>query len=561
MKRQSNIVPPPFNGTTVVEYERCLLGGYLMGAAIGQDISTAVFCRRANALVFQAIARLMADGVTPDLLTLVDALRKSGTVDEAGGEAYIASLTNSVPTAANTSFYEAQVLAAYRARQTWKALTEAKTTLETRPDFEAAADEARAVLAGVTPRGPSGLSFVRVGDLPLRAPDWIVKGFLETDSFACLFGDPGAGKSFLAMELAACVATGTAFYGLPVKHRGPVLYLAGEGQSGLRRRFDAWRIVRQREIAAAPLFMNQGAISLNDPASLVALGSALGYMKEPPVLVVLDTWSRTLGGDDSAPKDAAAGVTALDSIRARFGNFTCLVVHHSGNMDKGRSRGWSGLRAAVDAEFCARRGSYGILRLESTKAKDAAPPEPMAFEFRTVELAIRDDAGYPVTSAVLNAVEWTPPPDAASGKAAGKNQALALDTLRRLEAEERAARGEGAKVTLDAWRDACKAAGLDRRRFSETKISLEASGEIIIELPFVSSGRKDVSESCPSRGYINIPPDRTDTVRRPKASETDNRTTSDNRTDTAPTTGELPLDPGIPPPIHNPEGEDEAPIW
>jgi KaiC/GvpD/RAD55 family RecA-like ATPase len=344
-------------------------------------------------------------------------------------------------------------------------------------------------LEAQAPDPGGGFRFERVGGMEVKASSWLVQGLLETDSFSCLFGDPGARKSFLAIELAACVATGMPFYGFEVKHPGPVIYIVGEGRTGLIRRFRTWSIARRVSLADAPLFLNSGAVSLIDDVSMVSVVKALKVLvKElgrPPVLAILDTWSRTLGGDDSAPSDAAAGVAALDALRARFDNFATLVVHHEGHQ-KGRGRGWSGLRAAVDAEFRAERGKDDLLRLENTKAKDIRPVDPMAFQFAGVDLGITDEEGNPFTSAVLNTVDWTAP-EAADKKPVGKNQALALDILKRLETEARKNRGEEGRVSLDWWRDECKPDGIVRQRFYDVRVSLEKAGKIKVQDSFVCS--------------------------------------------------------------------------
>jgi hypothetical protein len=329
------------------------------------------------------------------------------------------------------------------------------------------------------PSASNGFQFVRIDSLQVRPPSWLVKGLIETDCFGCLYGDPATGKSFIAIELSLCVATGTLFYDLPVK-KGPVIFLAGEGQSGLARRFKAWSIARHVSISGAPLYINRGPISLIDGDSMLPVLQALERLileiGQPPALVILDTWSRVLGGDDSAPSDAAAGVAALDDLRARFGNFAALVVHHEGHT-KGRGRGWSGLRAAVDAEFRAERGTDGVVRLECTKAKDIEPMTPMAFHFASVDLQINDDEGNAVTSAVLTPAVWTPAPEAGAKKPPiGKNQALALDVLKRLETE-----AGKEPVLLDRWRDECKAEGITKQRFYDLRISLEKSRRVKIQ--------------------------------------------------------------------------------
>jgi hypothetical protein len=308
------------------------------------------------------------------------------------------------------------------------------------------------------PPANNGFQFVRIDSLHVRPPSWLVKGLIETDCFGCLYGDPVAGKSFIAIELSLCVATGTPFYDLPVK-KGPVIFLAGEGQPGLVRRFKAWSIARHVSINGAPLYINRGSVSLIDGDSMIPVIQALERLIleiwQPPALVILDTWSRVLGGDDSAPSDAAAGVAALDDLRARFGNFAAIVVHHEGHT-KGRGRRWSGIRVAVDVELRAERGADGIVRLECTKCTKAKDTEPMAFHFASVDLQINDDEGNAVTSAVLTPAAWTPVPEAGAKKPPiGKNQALALDVLKRLETE-----AGKEPILLDRWRDECKAEGI-----------------------------------------------------------------------------------------------------
>jgi hypothetical protein len=336
--------------------------------------------------------------------------------------------------------------------------------------------------------------FVRIDSLKVRPPSWLVKGLIETDSFGCLYGDPSTGKSFIGIELSSCIAAGVPFYGLPVK-KGPVIYLAGEGQSGLARRFRAWSIARGVSLDGASLYTNQKPISLIDKNSMVGVIQALERLileiGRPPALAILDTWSRVLGGDDSAPSDAAA----LDDLRSRFGNFAALIVHHEGHT-KGRGRGWSGLRAAVDMELRAELGCDKVLRLECTKSKDTEPIGPMAFHFSTVELGFNDDEGNKVTSAVLTPSGWTPAPEASAKKPVGKNQALAMDVLKQISAGNES-------VTLDAWREACKETGLDRSQFWYVKTGMEKRGLIHVSDGIVRVG---VGLGVGFRGLLYSPP-------------------------------------------------------
>jgi hypothetical protein len=451
---------------------------------------------------------MQEQGNAPDLVKLRHYLQSIGKLDEAGGSAYTASLTDGV-LPSQIQYFTETLVRRCRARRYETAIKLAAEQVGKEPTDWIVQDLQNKLEADAPDPG-GGFRFERVGGMEVKISSWLVRGLLETDSFSCLFGDPGAGKSFLAIELAACVATGTPFYGLQVKRPGPVLYLAGEGRTGLARRFRAWSIARGVPLADAPLFLNSGAVSLIDSASMVSVVKALKTLIKEldriPALAILDTWSRVLGGDDSAPSDAAAGVAALDALRGRFDNFAVLVVHHEGHT-KGRGRGWSGLRAAVDAEFRVERGKDDLLRLECTKSKDTRPVDPMAFQFAGVDLGITDEDGNPFASAVLNTVGWTPAPEVAAKKPPGKNQALALDILKRLEAGARKNRGGDGRVSLDWWKEECKKAGLDRTQFWYVKGGLEKGGIVQIKDGFVCCS--GVGLGVGIRGLLYSPPNPT----------------------------------------------------
>jgi hypothetical protein len=331
--------------------------------------------------------------------------------------------------------------------------------------------------------------FARIGDIPLTPPKWLVKGLIEADSFGEIFGEPGCGKSFLAIELACCVSTGTRFFGYEIKNPGPVYYLAAEGRGGLMRWFHAWALARKINLKQAVLFLNETPLVLIDEIScrdaIAALKKKAEELKAPPSLIILDTWSRNLGADDSSPQDAAMGVAALDQIRSHFQNVACLVIHHSGQNIKDRSRGWSGLRAAVDFEFKMERGSDDLLRLSCTKNKEGEPPEPMAFKMTAIDLGVKDEDDKPVYSAVLSETDYTDDPGQKK-TCPGKNQALAIELLKKAIEEYTPVPGFPAGVPVSLWRDKCWAVFDQKTRFYDMRDSLVRRGKIQIKEGYVS---------------------------------------------------------------------------
>lgn len=75
----------------------------------------------------------------------------------------------------------------------------------------------------------------------LRSVEFIVDGYFESDALSMIFGPPGSGKSFVALDVACCVATGTPWHGMKVK-QGAVIAIVGEGLNGIGRRIKAWSI-------------------------------------------------------------------------------------------------------------------------------------------------------------------------------------------------------------------------------------------------------------------------------------------------------------------------------
>src|SRR5581483_11686718 len=66
----------------------------------------------------------------------------------------------------------------------------------------------------------------------LPPPEWLVEGFMELGATILLYGESGAGKSLLALDIAACISAGVPWHGSTVR-AGPVAYIAAEGVRGL----------------------------------------------------------------------------------------------------------------------------------------------------------------------------------------------------------------------------------------------------------------------------------------------------------------------------------------
>jgi hypothetical protein len=89
--------------------------------------------------------------------------------------------------------------------------------------------------------------FISAGELVSRPADWLIRGYLETDSVAGIFGPPACLKTFLALDMGLCISAGVPWHGHQVK-QGPVPYICGEGKSGIKKRITAWERHHGREV-------------------------------------------------------------------------------------------------------------------------------------------------------------------------------------------------------------------------------------------------------------------------------------------------------------------------
>lgn len=198
--------------------------------------------------------------------------------------------------------------------------------------------------------------FVRAADAMAvtHSVDWLIDGVMEKGTSCMLFGASGSGKSFVAIDWSCCIATGTDWHGHDVEP-GAVFYIVGEGQKGFGRRLAAWQQKNDVSLQTAPLYLWQSPVPLSDLDSVKKLAAQIAKVasdNEPPRMIVIDTLARNIGNaDENSNRDMGALMNLLDDhLRLPF-NATVVIVHHSGNGDRDRLRGASGLTGAVDYEY------------------------------------------------------------------------------------------------------------------------------------------------------------------------------------------------------------------
>jgi hypothetical protein len=177
----------------------------------------------------------------------------------------------------------------------------------------------------------------------LPKPHDFVEGLLCDGQCSVIYGDANVGKSFFTLDLAYHVALGWKWRGLDVD-QGAVVYIAGEGGAGMRRRVDAFREEHGiEETAIAPLIIVPVAINFRDDKEIAGLIELVRRVTEqegiPVRWVIVDTLSRALaGGNENAPDDMGALVRGADRVRTATGCHLTLIPPLGQERREGRPR-------------------------------------------------------------------------------------------------------------------------------------------------------------------------------------------------------------------------------
>jgi len=238
--------------------------------------------------------------------------------------------------------------------------------------------------------------------------EYVVEDWLPAESICLLYAPKDHLKSFIAVDWFMSIATGESWKGFDVE-QGACVYIAGEGNRGLKQRFKAWCIHKGVELKTQPIALSIVPMQVLDKNNIEIwakyLKQAQNKLGEPIRLVVIDTLATNFGhGDENSPTDMARFLARLKIyIQAEF-NCSVLVVHHTGKDVSKGSRGGSSIEGNSDCVFTLKREDKDEHRviLHCKHTRDSERPPDLILKAATVELGYKDRKGYPVTSLILN---------------------------------------------------------------------------------------------------------------------------------------------------------------
>jgi hypothetical protein len=255
-------------------------------------------------------------------------------------------------------------------------------------------------------------------------PQWIVKHVLPAAELVVLYGASGSGKSFLALDIAGCIARGVPWRGKRVR-QGRVVYIAAEGAGGFRNRLKAYGIANELDLNGLDIGVIHAAPNFLDKTDAAAVAASVKSSGGASVIIV-DTFAQTTaGGDENSGEDMGKALSHCKALHRHTGAVV-LLVHHSGKDTSKGARGWSGIRAAADAELeVVREESGRWLRL--SKQKDGEDELRWGFDLEVVQLGVDEDLD-PVTSCVV--IEAEVPVAEGQKRVLGPVEKVVMDVVR-----------------------------------------------------------------------------------------------------------------------------------
>lgn len=221
----------------------------------------------------------------------------------------------------------------------------------------------------------------------LPPPQWLIPGWVETNSFVHLIGAAGSAKTFVTLDMAACVGSGRSW----PDHRDaaqaprPVVYVMAEAAHGLGKRVRAWN-ERYGSVGLVKFLPRPVQILERQFGQLVesdewkVFGETMKQLR--PAMIVFDTQARVAAGvEENSASEMGMLVKVLERLQ-RETEAAVVLVHHTGKGESLSARGSSVMIGAISTEIrVSKRKGDSIVQVANTKQKNDEEAAPLRMKF------------------------------------------------------------------------------------------------------------------------------------------------------------------------------------
>jgi hypothetical protein len=247
--------------------------------------------------------------------------------------------------------------------------------------------------------GGQPLPVVRVGEIKSQENPqrWLVDGLWGASSVGVIGGAPKCAKTWLGLDMALSVATGTACLGkYTVPEPGPVLiYLAEDALLVVRERVAGMARHRGLDLAGVEVHViTAPVLRLDRGPDRARLWEAIKRLR--PRLLILDPLVRLHGIDENNAGEVAELLAYFRSLQRQL-DLSVLLVHHTRKNAAGGAAAGQGLRGSGDIHafgdsnlYLRRTREHLVLSSEHRAAPASAPVylELVATDAETTHLEV-----------------------------------------------------------------------------------------------------------------------------------------------------------------------------
>ena len=265
-------------------------------------------------------------------------------------------------------------------------------------------DDTETIVSDVITAMSSDADIRRHSKEPFTFPPSLVKGLLPRNGIAFIGGQSGAGKTFIAIDLAVALTTGQTFFGRKVKEKVGVMFIAGEGAETIQPRLTVACMARNVErllpiswTATIPDFTKPDEVR----AFIAKLKREAAWMQENHGVrmgaIVIDTLSAVFNMQDENDNSEAARIIRALKVIGEALDVLLIPIHHYGKGAETGLRGASAWRAGCDAVLSItadRNQLTGVVSGHSlwlAKSRVGEEGSVGAFGLRTMLLGVDED--------------------------------------------------------------------------------------------------------------------------------------------------------------------------